>query len=373
MKKKLLIFDSALAPYRIDLFNGLNEAFETNIYFFRKNPGYDTFDLDKLVSQLNFKPRFLTSGFEHPSKDRMIRFGFIDKIIEHKPDLIICLEFSLMTFFTVVFSRLVYPRTKVYSLCDDSVEVAVTSSVPRKISRYLSLKLLHGLILSNEPAQTWYNTNFPKVKTVVTPIIQKEERISHILRNARPLSENYMKKYNLLDKNVLLYVGRLVEVKNLKFLLEVFALYLPANNNAVLVLVGDGDKKNELLEHVSRLGIQEHVIFAGRYEHDALYAWYPVADYFILPSTWEPFGAVVNESLIAGVPVLCSAVAGAACLITEKNGQTISPYDKEALLSVFNNVLGKKRLSGRGYSITDSLMPYTFNQRLKELVIFLMN
>lgn len=34
MKPKLLVFHKALAPYRIDLFNSLNEAFDTDIYFF---------------------------------------------------------------------------------------------------------------------------------------------------------------------------------------------------------------------------------------------------------------------------------------------------------------------------------------------------
>ena len=373
MKKKILIFDNALAPYRIDLFNALSEHFEANIYFFRKNMRYDKFDMKKMESQLNFKPKFLTFGLEHPYKDRMLRFGFVNKIIKHKPDLIICLEFNIMTFITAVFAKIFFPKTKVYSLCDDSEDVAKNSPAFRRIGRSLCCKFLDGIILCNEPAEKWYNRKFPNVKTIVSPIIQKEERIVSIINNAQHISTGYIKKYKLQDKNILLFVGRLTKVKNLIFLLEVFSQHVSTNKNGILILVGDGDKKEELIRLVENLKIQENVIFAGRYEHDALYAWYPVADYFILPSTCEPFGAVVNESLIAGVPVLCSDLAGASCMINEKNGRTINPYDKEKLLSVMNEVLIKTKDARADFIQPGSLMPYTFNKKIKELISFLNN
>jgi len=150
----------------------------------------------------------------------------------------------------------------------------------------------------------------------------------------------------------------------------VFSNYVSVNKNAVLVLVGDGDKKNELIELVNQLNVKDNVIFAGRYENESLYAWYNIADYFILPSTSETFGAVVNESLIAGVPVLCSELAGAACLVNESNGVTFNPYDKAMLLSVFNQVLNEKRQLKKITS-QNSIMPYSFNQRIQGLISFL--
>ena len=82
MKKKLLIFHDSLAPYNIDLFNDLNEAFAADIYFFRKNPRSQKFDMSKLLNQLNFIPKFITSGFEFHHKGRLIRFGYVKKIIQ---------------------------------------------------------------------------------------------------------------------------------------------------------------------------------------------------------------------------------------------------------------------------------------------------
>jgi len=371
MRKKLLIFHPALAPYRIDVFNKLNEEFETNIYFFRKTLITQKLDTDALHNQLNFKPEFLTTGFNISYRSRMIRFGFVKKIFLHKPDIILCSEFNLITFITVLISKVFLPKTNVFTFCDDSVDVAKNSTFDRKIGRVLCMKLLDGAVFGNDSAERWYNKEFPKVQSIVFPIIQKEERLLSILNDTQELSNEYLKKFKLEDKTVLLFVGRLVEVKNLKFLIEVFSRYLLINRNVVLTLIGDGNKKSELIGLVERLNIQDDVIFAGQLEYKALYAWYAIADYSILPSTSETFGAVVNESLIAGVPVICSNLAGAVCLINEKNGIPFNPFDKEELLSIFSQVLNKKKTIINQHALHDSLMPFTFNQRTHELMNYL--
>jgi len=371
MKKKLLIFHPALAPYRIDLFNGLNEEFDADIYFFRTNLISQKFDTNALNEQLNFKPKFLTTGFELFHKGRMIRFGYLKKVILHKPDIILCSEYNLGTFLTALFAKWYFPKSEVYTVCDDSVDVAKNSSFSRKTGRYLCMKVLDGLVLGNDFAEKWYNNKFPKMKTIVSPIIQKEERVISILNGAQHISSKYIHQYNLKDKNILLFVGRLVKVKNLVFLMEVFSRYVANNKNVVLVLIGDGDKKDELIDQVRMLNIQDNVLFGGRFENEELYAWYRIADYFILPSISETFGAVVNESLIAGVPVICSNLAGASSLINGKNGVIFNPYNKDELLSIFNNVLNRKRSKTNTSSLNNSLMPYTFEQRLKDLILFL--
>lgn len=371
MKKRLLIFQRALAPYSIDFYNDLNSAFNADIYFFRKNLRSQKFDMGKLLKQLNFVPKFITFGFELRHKGRLIRFGYLRKIVQFKPDIILVWEYNIISFLTALFTKIVYPKTKVYSLCDDSVDVARTSSTVRRIGRYLCFKYFDGIVLDNEQAEEWYNKHFPKVKTAVFPIIQKEERLLSIINGSESITQHYINQYNLADRDVLLFVGRLVEVKNLSFLIEVFASYAERNKNALLVIVGDGDKKSELMKLVEDLKMQSNVIFAGRFEHKELYAWYRAADYFILPSIWEPFGAVVNESLIAGTPVICSNLAGATCLITSKNGVVFDPYDKDGLLSVLDQVFNNRNDIKKKGIESDSLMPYTFTERMEQLILFL--
>jgi glycosyltransferase involved in cell wall biosynthesis len=76
------------------------------------------------------------------------------------------------------------------------------------------------------------------------------------------------------------------------------------NNDTILVLVGKGKLEEELKTMVAELEISNKVIFPGYFSGNELYAWYYAANVFILPSRYEPFGAVVNEALIFVAPYL---------------------------------------------------------------------
>ena len=105
----------------------------------------------------------------------------------------------------------------------------------------------------------------------------------------------------------------------------------------ILILEGDGPQKEEITERINRLGLKNRVLLPGRFQGNELNAWYNVANLFILPSYHEPFGAVVNESLIFGTPVLCSSFAGATYFIREKdNGLTFDPTNQYDFIEKFN-------------------------------------
>ncbi|WP_320054875.1 glycosyltransferase [uncultured Acetobacteroides sp.] len=366
-KRKIIVFHPALAPYRIDFFNDLYKEFDAEIFFLKNNLHSQKFDSNKLLCQLNFKPKYITTGFELKHKNRIIRFGYLYKIIKFKPKIILCWEFNPITIIILLFAKLFLCNTKVYTMCDDSLDVAINCSTFRSLARTICIKYLDGIIFGNDAAKNWYITNYNNIRAVVFPIIQKEERIFEIIKNTDYTSNVYINKFDLKDKDVLLFVGRLVDVKNLNFLIEVFSDYVLLNKNARLILVGDGDKKNELKNLVLNLNIQDYVLFTGRYENEELYAWYKIADYFILPSTSETFGAVVNEALIAGLPVLCSNLAGASCLITSDNGICFDPFNKKDLLNIFKyNIKKRNKLT-----VNNSKMPYSYHEKITELICFL--
>jgi len=81
--------------------------------------------------------------------------------------------------------------------------------------------------------------------------------------------------------------------------------------------VGDGPERERLRARAAAGPAAGAVIFAGRAEGEALAAWYLLGGVFALASEHEPFGAVVNEALLAGLPVVCSDRAGARGLVRE--------------------------------------------------------
>ena len=126
-----------------------------------------------------------------------------------------------------------------------------------------------------------------------------------------------------------MFVGRLVQEKGLTIFLETIHPLLLENNQILVVMVGEGDELKKLQSMTEQKHLNDRIIFPGRYEGDELYAWYLCASGFVLPSTYEPFGAVVNEALIFGQKVLCSQYAGASSLIRADNGLIYNPLNKE--------------------------------------------
>ena len=126
------------------------------------------------------------------------------------------------------------------------------------------------------------------------------------------------------------YVGRFVEVKNLKFLISVFN-ELPQYN---LYLAGFGEQEQEL-----RRLAKENVHFLGAIDNKKLSTLYQQMDVFVLPSKSEPWGLVVEEALNNGIPVIVSDRVGCAEeIINNSNGLIFHYNDKKEFVAAINKM-----------------------------------
>ena len=122
------------------------------------------------------------------------------------------------------------------------------------------------------------------------------------------------------------YVGRFVEVKNLKMLISVFNSLAQYQ----LYLAGFGEQEEEL-----KAMAKENIHFMGAIENKKLTAIYQQMDVFVLPSKIEPWGLVVEEALNNGLPVIVSNRVGCAEeIINESNGLIFQYNNPEDLTRV---------------------------------------
>lgn len=120
-----------------------------------------------------------------------------------------------------------------------------------------------------------------------------------------------------------LYVGRLVEVKNLELLIRAFN-ELP---DLHLDIIGFG-----VLEERLKSIAGKNISFLGAIDNADLGQYYQVSDVFILPSKSETWGLVVEEALNNGCPVIVSDHVGCKDdLVTEETGLVFKSCDKEEL------------------------------------------
>ena len=144
----------------------------------------------------------------------------------------------------------------------------------------------------------------------------------------------------------------------------------------MLVIVGEGPEKDDLMRLAD--GLQLNILFTGRLEGDALFAWYVLADVFVLASVQEAFGAVTNEALLAGCKVLVSRKAGSSCLVREGvNGFTFEPTDVDTLAQLMQIVSAKKEnregenKKREGDFLKPNRMLVSFSECMDRLVSFL--
>ena len=101
------------------------------------------------------------------------------------------------------------------------------------------------------------------------------------------------------------HVGRFTVQKNHKFLIDIYNELYKKNNNYRLLLIGTGEKENEIKEKVKMYGLEDYVIFAGFKSNVNEYM--QAMDLFIFPSLYEGLGLVLIEAQASGLPCFTSS------------------------------------------------------------------
>jgi glycosyltransferase involved in cell wall biosynthesis len=106
-----------------------------------------------------------------------------------------------------------------------------------------------------------------------------------------------------------IYVGRIVEHKNIRLLIDAFILVSSKYVDSELLIVGDGKLRFSLMNEFSH---HKNIVFLGPKFGNELLDIYRMGNALVLPSAYEPWGLVVNEALSAGIPVIVSDKVGSS-------------------------------------------------------------
>jgi glycosyltransferase involved in cell wall biosynthesis len=162
--------------------------------------------------------------------------------------------------------------------------------------------------------------------------------IQELAQHREYYREKLRTKYGLKpEEQVLVYSGRLIDIKNMATVIEA----VDAMENPVTVFViGGGEREEELQQQAQKAGVKLIITgFLSRQED--VFEHYMLGDAFILPSLVEPWGLVVNEALAAGLPVIVSERCGCSLDLVKEgvNGYTIDPNDSGQIASAIEKVL----------------------------------
>ncbi|XZN50161.1 glycosyltransferase family 4 protein [Clostridium perfringens] len=129
--------------------------------------------------------------------------------------------------------------------------------------------------------------------------------------------EKFKVKYSKVDSLLLIYIGRLTEVKGIYNLISIIKKISKKNKNVDFLVLGEGELKlmfdeeieKKQLKNVKLLGFQNQI-------KDYL----PYCDFLIMPSNMEGIPITILEAMSCSIPCIASNVGGIPEIINEKNG-----------------------------------------------------
>jgi len=184
--------------------------------------------------------------------------------------------------------------------------------------------------------------------------------------------ENYKKTLTRPENKIILFVGRLTEVKGVEYLLR--AIPHIKDQNIHLVVAGDGALFDKLNGLVNSLEITDKVTFLGAINPKQLAKCYGIADVFVLPSIitdngiTEGTGLVILEAMYFGIPVVASSVGGIPETIkNEFNGLLVKPKDPPEIALAITRILSdaelEKMLVKNSQKTIEEFMPSTVAEK----------
>ena len=132
-----------------------------------------------------------------------------------------------------------------------------------------------------------------------------------------------------------IHVGRQDENKNQAALIRCFAKIHEKHSDTKLLLLGDGDQHQRLIDLVATLGLQDVVTFTGNVSNTEDY--YAVSDLYVQCSHREAMPLSVLEAMAAGLPVVSTNVGGLRDVVQD-NGILVPDNDEEALYQAIEKI-----------------------------------
>lgn len=189
----------------------------------------------------------------------------------------------------------------------------------------------------------------PLMRTIDKKLVSNAD---HILMNSKFTAKRCEKIYGISETEVvypgidisefpalpaekgdyILCISRLTKFKRIDLVLDAVSLLKKRGFSKKLVIVGDGEEKENLMKKSQKLGLTDTVTFTGKVNRDLLVSYYARAQCVVFPSVDEPFGIVPIEAQAAWTPVIATRSGGPIeSVVDGETGFLVEPNSVNAL------------------------------------------
>ncbi|WP_234117475.1 glycosyltransferase family 4 protein [Clostridium hydrogenum] len=293
---------------------------------------------------------YLNSRFVrvYPQAKIIRPFGnkIIRQLIEWGPDIIHSqTEFSTMIVAKYIKRKLNIPQIHTYhTMYEDYLQYFLKGKVIGKGTMSRLIKLLFNtfdeIIAPTEKVKESLSSYGIRTGIKIAPTGIDINKFSKNLTLEE--KESILNKYGLtLADDIIIYVGRIAEEKNIDEVIKLFKEVLKPMPKLKLLIVGGGPYISNLKELVAELQIQDSVKFTGMIDVEEVQKYYKLGIAFVTASKSESQGLTYIESLASGCPVICKWDLCIKDLVI--NGETGYTYDnKEQFVFEIQKIVSDK-------------------------------
>ena len=141
---------------------------------------------------------------------------------------------------------------------------------------------------------------------------------------------------------------------------------LQASPELSLIVLGRDKAQHAFEKLAAKLGVQKQIHFAGVQSDVASY--YGAADFFVLPTLYDPFPNSILEAMASGLPILTTTKCGAAEMITNgENGYILDSLDDTGWQNVMQKCSNREQCRSMGLQARSKVEPFTYDAMQQKL------
>lgn len=176
----------------------------------------------------------------------------------------------------------------------------------------------------------------PLSDIVMIPHLYNVEEFANL-----PAIGQFRKKYNIKEKHILLFLGRIHQIKGLDFLVHSFNLLNSKREDAFLVIAGaDNGYQSSIEQLIKKLGLSKRVLFTGMLRGQDKLEVLVDASVLIQTSLYERSPGSPIDAILSNTPIIVTNGTGAGDIISKMDaGYLVNYGDTEELVRLINKVL----------------------------------
>jgi len=176
------------------------------------------------------------------------------------------------------------------------------------------------------------------------------------------VKKDFIERFHLTGKRVVGVVSKYIEWKGHLYIVEAAEMIVKRYPDTVFLFTGWGKESGDIMDLINSKNLNNHIIISEFIPEEQMPSFYGVLDVFVHAAIYEPFGFVIAEAMMNGVPVVSTKTGAAADAIQHLETGYLVPYrDSKAIAEGVNYMFENETTELRKKAKEKAIQMYDFD------------